>query len=284
MPGIVGKISNLFFSLYIFSWDAILTVVNLFLPRRSVGHVVPKGHIGHEGKWGEFIPPKAGDSRSACPALNAMANHGILPRDGKNISFKEMTRTVRATYNFAPTFCLFVPNHLATILNKSYRKDTIELAEINLHNGIEHDASLTREDTALLADQGPPSIPLVEGLLESATGKDKEGNPLLTIADLSRYSGKRRTDARKTNKDYTLAFQHKMFGSSNSSTLLTIFGGRINDIKPFLIEERLPEGWEPRVRRRFGLTIGSFNRTVLRVEFGIKEGKDDDFYKKPTSS
>ena len=70
---------------------------------------------------------------------------GILPRDGRNISFKELNKTIRATTNFSPTFCFFVPNFAANMLNKSYSKDTFDLAELDLHseNGIEHDASLT---------------------------------------------------------------------------------------------------------------------------------------------
>ena len=70
---------------------------------------------------------------------------GIIPRDGKNISFPEMNSTIRATYNFSPSFCFFVPNFAARMLNKSYGKDTFDLADLDLHNGIEHDASLTRE-------------------------------------------------------------------------------------------------------------------------------------------
>ena len=68
---------------------------------------------------------------------------GILPHDGRNISFKELNRTIRATCNFSPTFCFFVPNFAANMLKKSYSKDTFDLAELDLHNGIEHDASLT---------------------------------------------------------------------------------------------------------------------------------------------
>ncbi len=33
-----------------------------------------------------YQPPGPDDSRSPCPALNALANHGYLPRDGKDIS------------------------------------------------------------------------------------------------------------------------------------------------------------------------------------------------------
>ena len=70
---------------------------------------------------------------------------GILPHDGKNISFPEMGSKIRATYNFAPSFCFFVPNFAARMLKKSYGKDRFDLADLDLHNGIEHDASLTRE-------------------------------------------------------------------------------------------------------------------------------------------
>lgn len=56
-----------------------------------------------------------------------------------------MGRVIQTTYNFAPTFCYFVPHYAAEMLNKNYGKDTINLEELNLHNGIEHDASLIRK-------------------------------------------------------------------------------------------------------------------------------------------
>ncbi|KAJ7035935.1 Chloroperoxidase [Mycena alexandri] len=258
-------------NVYIFSWDVCLTLLNLLTPNKKVGSVVPHGSPGAGGKWPEFVPPREGDSRSCCPALNAMANHGILPRDGRNIKFTDMNKAVRSTYNFAPTFCLFVPTFMAGLLKKNYKTDMCDLAEINLHNGIEHDASLTRQDTKYDPGQDKPYLPFIHELLASATGKDKDGNLMLTAADLSRYSGTRRSEAKATNPDYTLDKFHKMFGSSNSSTLLTIFGGKLGDLEPFLKEERIPQGWEPRIRTRMGLTFLTFNRTVLKVENAIKE-------------
>lgn len=53
--------------------------------------------------------------------------------------------------------------------------------------------------------------------------------------------------------------------------MLTIFGGRVEDLRTVLLEERLPEGWESRVRKPYGLTFAYFNFTVLPVEFGIRE-------------
>jgi len=258
-----------------FTWDAGLALVNIVTPSRQEGHVTPEGHPGFGGKWPEYVPPKDGDSRCSCPALNAMANHGILPHDGKNIQFKDMGRAIRTTYNFSPSFCYFVPHFAAGFLDKDYNKDSIDLAELDVHSekGIEHDASLCREDSAITPDQSKPHAEYIKALLASATGKDKDGNPILTAKDLSKYSSKRRADARAYNKDFTLSFFHRMFGSSNSSTLLTIFGGRIKDLEPILLEERIPDGWESRVRKRLGLTLAHFNFTVGRVELGISEKK-----------
>lgn len=59
----------------------------------------------------------------------------------------------------------------------------------------------------------------------------------------------------------------------SSSTMLTIFGGRVNDLQPMLTEERFSEDWEPRILSRFGLTMAAFNGTVLPVEMGVNTKK-----------
>jgi len=69
---------------------------------------------------------------------------GIVPRDGRNISFKQLSSQIRTTYNFSPSFSLHVPRYIAHILNRSYRSGRFDLSDIDVHNGIEHDASLVR--------------------------------------------------------------------------------------------------------------------------------------------
>ncbi|RVD83968.1 uncharacterized protein DFL_005736 [Arthrobotrys flagrans] len=273
MGGILHNTAGVFIKLFVFQWDFALFLLNMVTPDRKEGQVVPAGCPGHNLSWPEYVPPKEGDSRSACPMLNAMANHGILPHDGRNITFVELNHKIRQTFNFAPTFCFFVPKFAADFLNRSYWKDKFDLEEISKHNAIEHDASLTRQDAALVPDQAKPDLKLVHDLLAEATGKMADGSARLTIPDLSRALSKRRVDARKTNKDYSESFFHNIFGSSNSSTMLTLFGGSINDLTPMLTEERFSEHWEPRVRSRFGLTMAKFNLTVLPVEKGIDTKK-----------
>ncbi|TFK28337.1 Cloroperoxidase [Coprinopsis marcescibilis] len=265
-----GKLAN---GAYVAAWDTSLTLANTLSSSRKPGQVTPAGCPGAGGQWPEYISPKEGDSRCSCPALNALANHGIIPRDGKNIKFTELGERIRETYNFGGTFCYFVPNHAAGLLNKNYATDTFDLAEIDLHNGIEHDASLLREDSALVPDQSKPHIPFIRELLDSATGKDANGKPILTIEDISRFSAKRRVEARETNPDFTLDRAHKTFGSTNASTLLVAFGGRVDDLETFLIEERFPEGWESRILSPMGMTFITFNITILKVERGIDEDK-----------
>jgi len=306
-----GTYSALFEGIFFVSlmgWDFSLVLVNLLTFKLRIGRVTPKGQPGEGGVWPEYVSPRQGDSRCSCPALNAMANHGILPRDGRNISFRELSAQIRTTYNFSPTFSLFVPRHIAQVLNRSYNNGRFDLSDIDVHNGIEHDASLVRRDTYLQFHQGYPDGALVAALIRSATGPppslkqqmgtntpaqdplppntspyftvaahvakataDFDLNRTLTSSDLSRRLGERRREAQQSNSQYSQDFGHKMFGASNASTLLTIFGGRISDIYTFLTEERLPDGWESRIRDRMGLTMITFNRTVFGVELGVKE-------------
>ena len=73
---LITPIANVFKDLGVFTWDFGTALYNLVTPSRKIGHVVPEGHPGAGGKWPDHIPPKDGDSRSCCPGLNAMANHG----------------------------------------------------------------------------------------------------------------------------------------------------------------------------------------------------------------
>jgi hypothetical protein len=278
-----------FLDILVLFWDFQLFLLNLILPPHPPTSVIPPHAPGHLGKWPAYTPPGPGDSRSACPMLNALANHGVLPHDGKNISFRDLNKIVRQSFNFAPSFCFFVPAFAANFLHRSYWTDSFDLADLNIHNAIEHDASLTRADIAVQSDQGVPDLQLVRELLATATG---DGGARLTKADLSRALARRRRDARATNPSYSESLFHNGFGSakyvaifpvslrfeqeltrSSSSTMLTIFGGSIADLTPMLTEERFVDGWQPRLTSRFGLTMAAFNGTVLPVEFGVRRAK-----------
>lgn len=90
---------------------------------------------------------------------------------------------------------------------------------------------------------------------------------------MSRILSKRCADFGENNPDYSLSRYHKAFGNTNSSPTLRLFRGRTDDLHTLLLERRLPDGWESRIREPNELTILAFNRTVPPVEWDVDESK-----------
>jgi len=252
--GFVGTIGSIFSFLFTFSWDSGLTFLNLITPKRRKIEVV----------WPEFVPRKDTDSRSPCPFINTLANHGILPHDGRNITFKELGRTVKQYYNVSSSLSYFTCNNLADTLKRNYTTDRFDLSDMCVHNGIEHDGSITRQDVAFQPDQSYPDEKLIRDFIASCQNDKK-----LTAADCSRFLTKRFMDSKRNNGQFSLTTFHYMFGAMNTALLLLICGGDLDDIRTFLLEERAPEGWSSKMRKRFGLTMASFNHTSLGILLGI---------------
>ena len=74
---LITPIARALQSIGVLTWDFGFFLLNLVTPNLKVDHVTPQGHPGADGKWPDFIPPNEGDSRCSCPALNALANHGL---------------------------------------------------------------------------------------------------------------------------------------------------------------------------------------------------------------
>lgn len=79
--GLVGKIGEAITDLAVICWDNGIALANLVTPKLKAGQVVPEGAPGHHLKWPEYVPPKEGDSRSACPMLNAMVSANSTKTD-----------------------------------------------------------------------------------------------------------------------------------------------------------------------------------------------------------
>ena len=83
------------------------------------------------------------DLRAPCPGLNALANQGYLPRDGKNITHPRLEAALMEALHMSGT----VAHALANTLKPVTRKDgTFDLVDVRTHNVVEHDRSLTRLD------------------------------------------------------------------------------------------------------------------------------------------
>ena len=74
--GIFSALGGVLVNVGLILFDIVLALYNLVTPNRRKGNVVPKGCPGFGGKWPQYVPPRASDSRGSCPAINALANHG----------------------------------------------------------------------------------------------------------------------------------------------------------------------------------------------------------------
>ncbi|KAJ4396937.1 hypothetical protein N0V93_001159 [Gnomoniopsis smithogilvyi] len=103
------------------------------------------GHSACSQDQHEFITPSASDSRSPCPGLNALANQGYIPRDGRNISLSQLADAMIEVMNLqieAFSSKIQVTLEHSTTGNNS----TFNLEDSNVHNVIEIDGSLSRND------------------------------------------------------------------------------------------------------------------------------------------
>ncbi|KAF7116919.1 hypothetical protein CNMCM5793_005549 [Aspergillus hiratsukae] len=234
-------------------------IANLFCPRRRVGSVAPSDHPGHDGVWPRFQAPIQGnDSRSPCPALNALANHDILPRSGKHITYKQLSHAIQHAYNLAPSLA---DQLTASAYQLDQGRGWIDLQDLSALNVIQHDASFTPH---FCSDQSVPHPDLVDKFLSHAlNGKS------LSLDDIVYFSGFRRSECRRTNGQYSMtwSFLHQFFRSGNGALMY----GDVKDLRVWLSEERFPDGWEPRNRGALGHTILQAMSMLLIIEFNINE-------------
>lgn len=81
-----------------------------------------------------------GDSRSPCPAVNTLANHGYLPRDGKSITPALLIDALTRCYRLSQPLAWVLAYGGLLLLGQG--SGPFELHDLARHNKIEHDASL----------------------------------------------------------------------------------------------------------------------------------------------
>ncbi|KAJ7656221.1 Chloroperoxidase [Mycena rosella] len=199
-----------------------------------------------------FIPAVNADTqRSPCPALNALANHGYIPRNGTEIPFSQLLHAVKAVYNLSlPLALLLTVVGYATCGTFSLHTMswTLTLADLSARgwNKIAHDASLVHPS-------GIPSHAPDPALLANLLGAADAGMTLKGLAAV--HAARERDLARPLDGLHGqiafgecaltwLVLRNPTTGVVERDALAQWFG-----------EERLPTGWweEPRPRTPVGL-------------------------------
>jgi len=185
-----------------------------------------------------FVPAAGDDKRSPCPALNALANHGYLPHDGKNIGFWQLVQAVRSVYNLSFPLAVLLALSGILLCGHALRLDLDKLA---LHNRIEHDASLVHKDAEAGHAEAP--IPVDPELLHTLVSFSHEGG--LSLDALARLRVER--EAQLTSP---LDSVHSEIGKGEAALCWLVFkqeDGRVprSILEQWFGEERIPEGWAP---------------------------------------
>ncbi|THH17421.1 heme-thiolate peroxidase [Bondarzewia mesenterica] len=217
---------------------ALLDLVVSLLPEAiSVPTQKPRPLFPFPDEQHQYIPPKETDRRSPCPALNTLANHGFIPRDGRNIHPHQLVRGLREGFNLSLPLSLFL-TYGALFLLSQFR--FISLSDFARHNCIEHDASLAYANTRRNSEYAPCRLDeeCLQAMLADST--DRVG---LTVHDIARARVRR-------ERGRTLDKMHAEIARGEMALMMGIFGGEKKEIPLEVVTElwsqgRFPKGWAP---------------------------------------
>jgi len=217
--------------------------------------------------WTKWRTPESGEVRSPCPMLNSLANHGVLPRDGKGITkemaVKALTNAINLHVDIAK---FFASGAIAT--NPDAHAHSFDLNHVNKHGLIEHDVSLTRDDIAF-GDNHTFNPDIWKSVVDTY-GDSKETN--FALASEARYNRviacKKAHEA--ANKEVEYGIKEVIFSYGETALLLSMLGdpkdGKIpvEYLKILVEEERLPyeEGWRPAAQP---VTLKDMNHVVFNL-------------------
>ncbi|GAA5884457.1 hypothetical protein JCM6882_005259 [Rhodosporidiobolus microsporus] len=232
--------------------------------------------IGYRGDWGQ--PRLEKDyARSPCAALNALANHDILPRNGRHITPAQMSAAIQYSYNLAPTIAI----QLMAPFEPLWRdRGWFDLSDLSAQGLVQHDGSFTREDVSspyafetTAATQARPS----QRLLDLYFPAEYDGE--LTWRDHARVQAHVRSTARRQNPQFVFNPLHHIFAAGNSALTHAVLGPRMDHVRAWLggengCEQLLP-GWESDVKEGWGISIIQAQLGTARIELaaGALDGK-----------
>ncbi|KAM0261049.1 hypothetical protein ACHAQJ_002488 [Trichoderma viride] len=197
----------------------------------------------------EWLPAGPRDSRSPCPGLNVLANHGWLPRSGKNIDLPTLRTAVSGAYNYAPdTFDGPFQQAQACNLTTTGNSSTFNLADLAKHDCIEFDGSLSRNDFYFGDDLH--FDPKIWATMSKRLGLDDIGrDPMskyVTVEQAAKARAARVADAMRVNPTFN-ASANEIQGSPGTTALylVTLWDDAVGAapkewIKSFFEWERLP--------------------------------------------
>ncbi|KAI0368133.1 Cloroperoxidase [Pilatotrama ljubarskyi] len=222
-----------------------------------------------------YCPATPGDSRSPCPALNALANHGYLPRDGRGLTATQLSSAIQEVYGLSPVFAALLAYGGVA---RCGTKGKLDLHDLAVHNLVEHDGSLVHADAAPGEKYAPINVDvaLLRQLLETSSTN------YLSLKDLTQAQVTRQASSPPLHALQSLVSKGEL------DLIMEVFGVRGSDVasqslipdetvpdelvvpksflEQWLGEERLPDGWRGPSHQTGLKEIFSGVRSISSVE------------------
>ncbi|KAL9614742.1 MAG: hypothetical protein Q9167_000811 [Letrouitia subvulpina] len=246
---------------------------------------------------GTYVPSKPTDLRSPCPAVNSLANHGYIPRSGRNVHAGQLhsamyelglSNVLASIFAYPPfielpadksssseasphraSWWTTLIKPIAYILRgfamrPAGQTDGSGAAYLNLdqlarHNVVEHDVSFSRLDAGQ-GDNLSPQPHLIRDILSASSN-----GSTLTGTDFVELRKRRYARQKEDNKELVFGASQSQLASAEIALILKVFGNGkevpLNYVKAFFEEERLPreEGW----KKRSGWSVGFVEMDLL---------------------
>lgn len=194
----------------------------------------------------EHVEPRVSENRGPCPALNALANDGYLPHDGR-VTADQLVHAIHERLGVATSIAGVLAKAAVDNFGKPGEngETVVDLSDLVRHGVIEHDASLTRPDSRD-GDAGPVCAPLLEQLL----GLSKDGQTL-TLEDLATAHQLR--IAQSSAGGHSVPIKASVLGLFEAAVLYQVLRGKssiaLTEAREFLGTEHLPRAF---VRKDIG--------------------------------
>ncbi|RFU74299.1 cloroperoxidase [Trichoderma arundinaceum] len=184
-------------------------------------------------RFDDWRPAGPDDSRGPCPGLNSLANHGFLPRSGKNITVIDLVRGTFEGLGLSPEISVVVG---VAELIKSNSLASFDLHELSNHGFIDHDCSLSRGDIGTSSNNDFNetiwSLPLqvlknYDVITPQAIGAARTARDLFDIAH---------------NPNQECGARSILFGALENGLLIASLGGRpkLEWVRSLFEQERIP--------------------------------------------
>ncbi|PHH73458.1 hypothetical protein CDD80_3812 [Ophiocordyceps camponoti-rufipedis] len=192
----------------------------------------------------DWRPPGPGDSRSPCPGLNSLANHGFLPRDGRNVDLGTLIVGAFEGLGSSPEISALIGG-IGLLSSRTPLSVKFDLEDLRKHQFlIEHDCSFSRQDTAV--GNNNDFDPEIWGVTMSVIG----GKSIVTPRDMGRARSVRLRDQRRRNPAMHYGLQSAAVGVFEIGMVLSALGQgntRLDYLRSLFEQQRLPThlGWRP---------------------------------------